>query len=109
MKTAKSKAGPTGSSPVLSCLKGKRICFAGKFAYGVQNQLTGMAEAQLGTVVADLDASTDFLILTDVTAGKGVQKNALALNAKGACIQVLDVDGRAWAKAGFGTPMESLT
>jgi len=77
---------------VLDRLAGKKLVFDGKFGYGVEDSLTAMAEVQQGKVLDELDASTDFLVLADAAASKTVQKKALALNGKGASIQVLDGD-----------------
>lgn len=80
------------SAGVLNALVGKKVLFQGRFAYGVQERLTAMAAAQQGTIVTDLDASVDYLVLADLTGGKTVQKKALSLNAKGASVQVIDTD-----------------
>ncbi len=77
---------------VLNRLVAQKVCFNGKFSYGVQAALAGRAEAQQGTVVEELDASVNYLVLADLSASKGVQKEALKLNAKGATIQVIDAD-----------------
>jgi hypothetical protein len=74
-------------------LAGKRLVFSGKFGYGVEDSLKAMATAQQGKVADDLDAKTDYLVLADANAGKAIQKKAVALNGKGATIQVIDADG----------------
>jgi uncharacterized protein YjbI with pentapeptide repeats len=76
----------------LDRLAGKRLVFSGKFGYGVEDSLKAMAAAQQGKVSDDLDAKTDYLVLADASAGKTIQKKALALNGKGAAIQVIDAD-----------------
>jgi uncharacterized protein YjbI with pentapeptide repeats len=73
-------------------LAGKKLVFSGKFAYGVEDSLKAIAEAQQGKLLDDLDTTTDFLVLADANAGKTIQKRAVALNAKGAAIQVIDAD-----------------
>jgi uncharacterized protein YjbI with pentapeptide repeats len=76
----------------LDRLAGKRLVFSGKFGYGVEEALKAMAAAQQGKVADDLDAKTDYLVLADANAGKTIQKKAVALNGKGATIQVIDAD-----------------
>ena len=79
---------------LLNRLAGKTIAFSGKFGSGYKGEpsLKAMAEAQQGTVVEDLSAKVDYLVLPDLTAGKTVQKKALQLNGKGAAIQIIDAD-----------------
>lgn len=77
---------------VLNRLAGKRLVFNGKFGYGAEESLQAMAAAQQGTVCDDVDEKVDYLVLADLNAGKTIQKKALALNGKGATIQVIDVD-----------------
>ncbi len=79
-------------SAVLNRLAGKNLVFSGKFDHGTEDSLKAMACAQRGTVREDLDAKTDYLVVADLSAGKTIQKKALALNAKGAAIQVIDAD-----------------
>jgi uncharacterized protein YjbI with pentapeptide repeats len=76
----------------LNRLAGKKLVFSGKFAYGVEDSLKAMAEAQQGAVCDDLTEKVDYLVLADLGAGKTLQKKTVALNAKGATIQVIDVD-----------------
>lgn len=80
------------SSGGLDRLAGKRLVFSGKFGYGVEEALKALAAAQQGKVADDLDAKTDYLVLADANAGKTIQKKAVALNGKGATIQVIDAD-----------------
>ncbi len=80
-------------SGVLNRLAGKRLIFSGKFGYGVEESLKAMAGAQQGTLSDDLDDKVDYLVLADLSAGKTIQKKALALNGKGANIQIVDADG----------------
>lgn len=77
---------------LLDRLAGKKVVFNGKFGYGSEDSLKAIAQAQQGTVLDDLDAKTDYLILADASAGKTIQKKAAALTAKGAAIQVIDAD-----------------
>jgi uncharacterized protein YjbI with pentapeptide repeats len=79
-------------SGVLNRLAGKKFVFGGKFSYGIGEWLKSVAEAQQGAVADDLDAKVDYLVLADMNSGKTIQKKALALNAKGATIQVIDAD-----------------
>jgi uncharacterized protein YjbI with pentapeptide repeats len=74
----------------LNRLAGKRVVFSGKFAYGVEETLKAMAEAQQATVLDDLTDKVDYLVLADLSAGKTIQKKATSLNAKGAAIQVME-------------------
>ncbi len=76
----------------LNRLAGKKVVFNGKFAYGEEERLKAMAEAQAGTLTEDLDAKTDYLVLADLNAGKTIQKKVVSLNGKGATIQVIDVE-----------------
>jgi uncharacterized protein YjbI with pentapeptide repeats len=80
-------------SATLNRLAGKRLVFSGKFAYGVEDSLKAMAEAQQGAVCDDLSDKVDYLVLADLSGGKTIQKKVVARNAKGAAIQVIDVDG----------------
>jgi uncharacterized protein YjbI with pentapeptide repeats len=75
---------------VLRGLLGKRVCFNGKFGWGVKERLAAMAEAQQGEVVDDVDAKTDYLVLPDPLSGKTIVKKVGSLNARGASIQVMD-------------------
>ncbi|HEX3600464.1 MAG TPA: pentapeptide repeat-containing protein [Lacipirellulaceae bacterium] len=79
-------------SSVLNRLAGKTLTFNGKFTYGVEDSLKAMAHAQQGSVRDDLDASVDYLVCADLNSSKSIQKKALALNGKGASIQVIDTD-----------------
>ena len=45
---------------------------------------------QRGKVLEDLDATADYLVLANTSAGKTIQKKAAALNGLGATIQVID-------------------
>jgi uncharacterized protein YjbI with pentapeptide repeats len=89
-KSAKSTQGATA---ILRRLAGKNLYFAGSFAFGEENRLRKMAEAQLGVVVGSLSESVDIFVLPDLSAKKPLQRKAAALNAKGASIQILDGDG----------------
>jgi uncharacterized protein YjbI with pentapeptide repeats len=80
------------NSGVLNRLAGKSLVFNGKFGYGVLDSVKAMAEAQRGAVRDDLDDKVDYLVLADLSGSKTIQKKALSLNAKGATIQVIDVD-----------------
>lgn len=80
-------------SGVLNRLAGKKIVFSGKFGYGAEEALKALAEAQRGIVGEELDAKTDYLVVADLSGGKTIQKKAMALNGKGATIQVIDSDG----------------
>ena len=71
-------------------LLGKTVLFNGKFVRGEQDRLHGMAEAQSGTVVTELDSSVNYLVLPDLSQGKTIQKKLASLNAKGAAIQLID-------------------
>ncbi len=78
---------------VLNRLLGKKVAiegFKGRMGDIARNGLKAITEAQQGIVVDDLDKSVDYLVLADVSAGKTVQKQAIAFNAKGANIQVID-------------------
>jgi uncharacterized protein YjbI with pentapeptide repeats len=79
-------------SDLLNRLAGKKLVFSGKFGYGAEDSLKAVAEAQQGKVLDELDATVDYLVLPDAAAGKTIQKKAVALNGKGAAIQVIDVD-----------------
>ncbi len=79
-------------SRVLSKLLGKKVCLQGKFDRGDRERLVELIEAQQGTVAEDLDATVDFLVLPDLSAGKTMRKKAQSLNAKGAAIQVQCAD-----------------
>ena len=80
-------------SQVLKRLAGKRLFFSGKFDYGTEDSLKALAQAQQGIVCKDINDKVDYLVLADLNAGKMIQKKAATLNAKGATIQTLDVDG----------------
>lgn len=80
----------SSSTATLKALLGKKVHFCGKFNWGEQERLQGMAEAQQAQIAEDLDNSVTHLVLPDLTAGKTVQKKVVSLNAKGAAIQVLD-------------------
>jgi hypothetical protein len=94
------------ASAVLERLAGKRLVFSGKFPWGTGDSLKAMAEAQQGKVLDDLDATVDYLVLANANAGKTIQKKALALNGKGAAIQVIDAD--AFCKLAEPTEAEIL-
>src|SRR5688572_5478823 len=92
VKSAPPKASGSGG---LNRMAGKKVFFSGNFdrvQYGLVDDLTGMIRAQQGKVVKKLDASVDYLVLSDLSGGKTVQKQAAALNAKGATIQILEAD-----------------
>jgi len=67
----------------------KKVAFQGKFEAGQRESLAAMTEAQQG-IVSELDATTDYLVLSDLAAGKTAQKKVATLNSKGAAIHVLD-------------------
>ena len=79
-------------SGVLNRLAGKKLVFSGQFGYSDEESLKAMAEAQQGKVVDDLNASVDYLVLPHAGAAMTIQKKALALNGKGASIQVIEAD-----------------
>jgi uncharacterized protein YjbI with pentapeptide repeats len=78
---------------LLSRLLGKTVCFQGKYAWGEQQRLRAMAEAQQGLIARDLDPSVSYLVLPDLSAAKTLQKKVVSLNAKGASIQIIDAAG----------------
>src|SRR5262245_57264262 len=73
-------------------LKGKKVCFQGKFEWGVKERLSGLAKENKATISKDLNSKVDCLVVQDLSGAKTIQKQAIALNAKGATIQVLDAD-----------------
>jgi len=85
-KQAKS---PKTIPAVWNRLAGKRVYFHGKFDWSVRDRLELLAQAQGATLSDDLNPKVDLLIVQDTTTGsKGIQQQALALNAKGAAIGV---------------------
>ncbi|HEY8747463.1 MAG TPA: pentapeptide repeat-containing protein [Tepidisphaeraceae bacterium] len=78
---------------VLNRLAGKKIVFNGRFEWGQRERLELLAKAHGGTILEDLDASADILVIRDLTAGKTIQAEARKLNAKGAGIQTSDAEG----------------
>jgi uncharacterized protein YjbI with pentapeptide repeats len=81
--------------PALNGLAGKKIAFKGTFARmqrWEKERVAHLVEAQQGRIVADFDASVDILVVPDVTSGKTAQQKAASLNARGAAIQVVELD-----------------
>jgi uncharacterized protein YjbI with pentapeptide repeats len=73
-------------------LAGKKVCFQGKFEYGARERMGVLARAHGAVLSDELNAKVDLLIVPDTAGAKGVQSKALALNAKGASIQVVGAD-----------------
>ena len=75
-------------------LKGKAICFAGRFEkyqWGVNRDwLAFHVLKEGGTVTEKLDAAVSFLVLKDVTGASSHENKVTLLNAKGASISVID-------------------
>jgi uncharacterized protein YjbI with pentapeptide repeats len=83
------------AAAVLNALAGKVVTFQGRFPGRQRWQhacVVELAKAQQGTVVDELDANTHYLVVADLTSAKGAQQKAAALNAKGAAIQIVDLD-----------------
>jgi uncharacterized protein YjbI with pentapeptide repeats len=95
--TTASATKPSPTESIMNRLAGKKIVFSGKFDWGEENSLGGLAAAQGGSVQDALDATTDYLVVADSSASKTDQKKALSLNGKGASIQVID-RGAFWAE-----------
>jgi uncharacterized protein YjbI with pentapeptide repeats len=76
---------------VLNRLAGKRVMFQGKFGYE-EGALKARAAAYGATVAKTLNSSIDYLVFPDATSGKTARQQANSLIAKGAGIQVIDVD-----------------
>lgn len=73
----------------------KKVCFLGKFGLDHRSKvrrLTHMTEAYQGSVVERLHGLVDYVILEDLSRGKGIQKQVALLRAKGSGLQVLDSD-----------------
>src|SRR5262245_34127704 len=87
-KMAKATSGNGG----LDAMRGKKVAFAGKFEWGVQERLRAMAEAQQATIQKSLNSATDYLVINDLSGGKTVQKQVVALNSKGASVRVIGAD-----------------
>jgi hypothetical protein len=62
------------SAGVLNGLLGKKVLFQGRFDYGVRERLQAMAESQQGLIAKDLNASVDYVVLANLSGGKGAQK-----------------------------------
>ncbi len=91
-----SAAKSTPQQSIMNRLAGKQVVFSGKFDWGEENSLGELATAQGGTVQGALDATSDYLVVADLSGSKTDQKKALSLNGKGASIQVID-RGAFWA------------
>jgi len=84
-----------GNAQILKGLLGKKVMFQGKFGSSweqVRECLQAKAEAQQGIVVDKLDKDLDILVVPELPAGQAIQKKVLAINAKGASIQIMDAE-----------------
>ena len=72
-------------------LTGRRVCFSGKFDWGVRERLVLLAREHGATTAKDVNAKLDFLVAQH-SPQKALAQRVKSLNAKGATIQVLDAD-----------------
>ena len=84
-----------GTSNILNALQGKKVTFQGRFSRLNKYRLKRMeivAEAQQAKIVQDVTGDVNYVVVVDLGEGKAAQAKAVALNAKGAGIQVIDAD-----------------
>ncbi|HEX4794631.1 MAG TPA: pentapeptide repeat-containing protein [Humisphaera sp.] len=84
-----------GNAQILKGLLGKKVMFQGKFGSSwehVRERLDAKAEAQQGLTTDKLDKDLDILVVPELPASQAIQKKVLALNAKGASVQVMDAE-----------------
>jgi uncharacterized protein YjbI with pentapeptide repeats len=77
-------------SVTLNRLAGKKVVFCGKFDEAWLGPLKSMVQAQQGTIAKDLTKAVDYLVLAEFSVSKTLLKKAVALNSKGAAIQVIE-------------------
>ncbi|HEY7314067.1 MAG TPA: pentapeptide repeat-containing protein [Gemmataceae bacterium] len=100
--TKRTLARPAKADRVPLKLKGKTVAFAGKFGkFPYQSRIQSgeevfgrLIETEGGTVVADVTANLDYLVIGQTRGRTEAEKQAERLNQKhGAAIQILDENG----------------